>query len=100
MPVSVDRPSTDDAIVANGEHIVHPGYRPPDPARLGSGRFAIGVAQLVLGFLVITIGAFLEFGEWLFVVGSIAMIASSFVLRGFVRSGDHDRRKLYRYHQV
>lgn len=85
----------------NRETIIEPSLRPLDPKATSRRRRRSGSGLLAVGFVIILGGGFSpSFGEWLFIVGTIFILAGLFLLGRFMRVSHReeaeDIRKLYR----
>jgi hypothetical protein len=86
----------------NRETIIEPSLRPLDPEATSGRRRRFGLVLLATGFVTILVGGFSSsFGQWLFIAGTIFILAGLFLLGRFIRSSHReekeDIRKLYRH---
>jgi len=61
-------------VSSHGEAIVAPSLRPPDPDATPPLKRRLGFALVALGTFALVVGAFVSFGQWLFLVGSVFMV--------------------------
>ena len=89
-------------VSSHSEAIVAPSLRPPDPDATPPLKRRLGFALLALGTFALVVGAFVSFGQWLFLVGSVSMVVGSILLRRsrHLSEKSDDRHKLYGQYKV
>jgi uncharacterized membrane protein len=78
--------------------IIDPALRPLEPKKTSPPRRRVGFVLLAVGFLVVVIGRFVSFGQWLFIAGSILVLLSLFLVGTYrfrAPEQQEDIRKLY-----
>ena len=76
--------------------IVDPSLRPLEPGKISAARRRTGFALLAVGFVVVLIGCFVPFDQLLFIVGSILIIVSLFLLRTYRSRAPEDQKDIRR----
>ena len=87
-----------DLKIPSQDAIVDPSLRPHEPGKISPVKRRGGFALLAVGFVVVLVGCFVSFGQWLFIGGSSLIIASLFLLGGYrsrTPEEQEDIRKLY-----
>ena len=78
--------------------IVYPGFRPLEPTATSPKRRRSGFVVLAVGIVLVLVGDFLLFGQWLFAIGASLMLLSMFLIGAFrfrAPKKPADIRKLY-----